>query len=220
MAKAEFYVYVHRRVDTGEVFYVGKGSGPRYKDRRGRNRHWHCVERGRGFVAEIVISGLQEWAAFEIEADLIALYGRNDIGYGPLTNTSDGGEGASGTIFTDAMRAVISNRQRGDGNVSKRSDVRAKLSAAFIGDGNPTKRADVRSKLSQGMLGKKLSAETREKMSQAKRGKVFSPETRAKIAATKMGDKHPLFGKRLDDEYRRKISETLKRKFAEARSQA
>ena len=27
MATAGFYVYEHRRLDTGAVFYVGKGSG-------------------------------------------------------------------------------------------------------------------------------------------------------------------------------------------------
>jgi hypothetical protein len=210
MAEAEFYVYVHRRADTGEVFYVGKGRGNRAWQLAGRNKHWNCIARARGFVVEIVRDGLQEWAAFEHEAELIALYGRKDCGYGPLTNTTDGGEGCSGTIFTSAMREQIARRQLGDWNVSKRADVKEKLSLLFTGPRNPMYKPGISAKVAEKNKGRVHSHEARRNMSEAQKGKVFSEETRKRISMSKMGSKHPLFGKSPSAEYRQKISEALK----------
>ena len=218
MAKAEFYTYVHRRPNTGEVFYVGKGSGQRAWQFRGRSRHWYSIVAKHGFVVEIARGGLQEWAAFEHEQELIALYGRKDCGQGPLVNTTDGGDGPSGTIFSDALRSQISERQRGDCNVSKRADVREKLAASATGDQNPMKSAETQKKVSAANTGKRASEETRKRMSDAHKGKVFSAETRAKIGASRMGEKHHLFGKPFSDEYRRKISEGIKLSYAKKRA--
>jgi hypothetical protein len=40
---SEFYVYLHRRATTGEIFYVGKGSNKRAWTAQGRNRHWQNI---------------------------------------------------------------------------------------------------------------------------------------------------------------------------------
>ena len=50
MASAGFYVYEHLRADTGEVFYVGKGSGHRARCRQGRNPYWRAVANKHGYV--------------------------------------------------------------------------------------------------------------------------------------------------------------------------
>lgn len=71
-----FYVYIHRRKTTGEVFYIGKGRRRRAWSSSGRNKHWGYVAKKHGFTVEIYASNLQEWYAFELEKDLIAYYGR------------------------------------------------------------------------------------------------------------------------------------------------
>lgn len=43
-----FYVYQHTRNDTGEVFYVGKGSGDRLKSNKRRNSHWTRIVAAHG----------------------------------------------------------------------------------------------------------------------------------------------------------------------------
>jgi len=109
----DFYVYIHRKQSNGEVFYVGKGKDKRAWLKSGRTEFWHRVVTKHGLVVEIVLSGLQEWYAFELETDLIALYGRKDLGEGCLINMADGGEGASGVIATDEARAKMSAARMG-----------------------------------------------------------------------------------------------------------
>jgi hypothetical protein len=121
----DYYVYAHRKATTGEVFYVGKGYGNRAGSKRYRNQHWQNVVKKHGFTVEILESGLQEWAAFEIEIAFIALFGRMDLGNGKLVNQSDGGEGASGAIRSLDTRKKL--------QVPKSESHKAALSAAKKG---------------------------------------------------------------------------------------
>lgn len=89
----DFYVYEHRRATTGEVFYVGKGLGRRAFSTKSRSSYWQNIAAKDGLIVNVVQDGLQEWAAFELEQDLIALHGRSDLGLGPLVNMTDGGDG-------------------------------------------------------------------------------------------------------------------------------
>lgn len=88
-----YYVYLHRKKTTGEVFYVGKGSGKRAWDNHGRSDPWRKTVSKHGKIVEILQDNLQEWYAFELEADMISLHGRRDLGSGPLVNLADGGQG-------------------------------------------------------------------------------------------------------------------------------
>ena len=101
----DFYVYLHRKATTGDVFYVGKGQDRRALSHRGRNRHWKNIVAKHGLVVEIVADRLREWYAHELECELIALHGRRDLGYGPLVNMEDGGQGASGRMQTAKRQA-------------------------------------------------------------------------------------------------------------------
>jgi hypothetical protein len=67
---------------------------------------WGNVVKRHGKTVEIVQDGLQEWAAFELERDLIALYGRRDLGLGYLCNNTDGGEGASGHVVSEKTKQL------------------------------------------------------------------------------------------------------------------
>lgn len=98
-----FYVYLHKKATTGEVFYVGKGTNWRAWNRMQRNKFWKRVVEKHGRIVEIVEKDIQEWYAHELEIDLIAYYGRRDQGLGTLVNLTDGGEGSSGYKHTDAV---------------------------------------------------------------------------------------------------------------------
>lgn len=117
----DFYVYLHRKKTTGEVFYVGKGTNNRSRVRNNKSKFWNSIVEKHGYVIEIVESGLQEWYAFELEYNLIAYYGRRDLGRGPLVNLTDGGEGASGSIVSEERKLQVSRRMKGDNhpNASK-----------------------------------------------------------------------------------------------------
>ena len=87
----DFYVYIHKKKTTGEVFYVGKGRKFRAYQRHSRSRFWHSVVNHHGFDVEIVLRDVSESEAYLKEIELIALYGRRDKGLGPLVNLTDGG---------------------------------------------------------------------------------------------------------------------------------
>ena len=68
---SEFYVYVHRRSDTGAVFYVGKGSGYRGLDFRNRSPEWHAARRCTDVLAQVVDHSMNSLQASTLEAALI-----------------------------------------------------------------------------------------------------------------------------------------------------
>lgn len=182
-----FFVYIHRRADTGAVFYVGKGTKkrgmPHHRavDASRRNVYWRRVVARHGFTHEIVHEFEDESLAFQLECDLIAHYGRQCSG-GVLTNMTIGGEGGSG-------RAVS-------------QETRAKMSASASGK---TRSASHRRNLSAAKIGWKPSAEQVAAHSirmsgpaNPNRGRARSDETRSKISASRRGklagSAHPFFG--------------------------
>lgn len=154
-------VYLHRRKDTNEVFYVGIATRKdRPTSKRSRSIFWKGVAKKYGYTVEIFASGISKEKAKEIEIELIAKYGRRDIGEGSLVNLTDGGDGLAN--INDETR-----RKMGAANIGKPSwnkgksmgdEVKAKVSQAKMGCISPRK-------------GVKLSEEQKLKMSKAKMGK-------------------------------------------------
>lgn len=105
---SEFYVYVHRRATDGHVFYVGKGKNDRAWNSSNRSKYWKNIASKHGHQVEIVINGMLEEDAFQLERDLIAFYGRKN-----LANLSDGGDGASGRIVGDNEKRIKSELFKG-----------------------------------------------------------------------------------------------------------
>jgi hypothetical protein len=169
----DFYVYIHRRATTGEVFYVGKGAGDRAHSHFGRGTYWQNIVKKHGVIVEIVQSGLQEWAAFEIERDLIALHGRGDCGYGPLVNLTDGGEGATGHRQTD--EAKMKSRAAATAAWALQSH-RKKVAEAWS---NP----ELKARHAASVRRARATPMLKEKISKSSRGVWSRPEYRERITA-------------------------------------
>lgn len=95
----KYFVYQHIRVDYDTIFYIGIGTQPRngllYERAYtswGRNPSWKGVARFTNYRVEIVAEFDTREEAESLEKLLIAKYGRKDLGLGPLTNRTDGGE--------------------------------------------------------------------------------------------------------------------------------
>lgn len=157
-----YYVYVHKRLTDGSVFYVGQGCKRRAWSRSGRNRHWHRTVAKYGYAVEIIIEGLSQTCALSMERATISFYGREN-----LCNLTDGGDiGPTGLKHSEEVRRAQSERMKGNTNTLGK-----------------TMSEENRAKLSERMRGRVVSEETKAKL----RGKTHTPETRAKIAAANRG---------------------------------
>jgi hypothetical protein len=199
-----FYTYLHRRNDTGEVFYIGKGRGDRATSKSRRNKHWNHIVDKHGRTAEIVAPWPTEAEALDHEKFLIACFRGMGI---PLVNLTDGGDGLCGHVpsqetrakrsashmgkrVPDAVRKKMSEAKRAQWadpvarknmvsamqSCRENSEYRAKISA-----NNRARFSDpeVRKRHSAALCAKLAEPEIRAKLV----GRKHSPETRAKIAS-------------------------------------
>lgn len=177
-----FYTYFHTRNDTGAVFYVGKGKGARAHSNK-RNVLWKRISEKHGHTVHIASRWPTETEAFEHEKFLIACF--KDMGT-PLANMTDGGEGVSGFVLTDAMKSKLSESLRK--GFSEHPERAAKISAALKGRVSPNKGRvasdETRKKISLSNIGRKHTAESLKKMSESQIGRVMSKETKQKMSAS------------------------------------
>ena len=139
-------------VDTGEVFYVGKGSGKRFKSISNRNANFKKIYDEYKCDVRIKCNNLTEAQAFKKEKETIKYYKTKDNCR--LTNLTDGGEGCSGWIPPQIYRdkqSMIHKKQWQDENykekmlkirrdpngVYKSNEFRNKISNLVKGSKNP-----------------------------------------------------------------------------------
>lgn len=175
-----YFVYLHRRLDNGDVFYVGKGTrvsfGRQVQSqayRRAfttnkRNAFWNAVVRKSAYSVELIAEFFREEDALAFEVALIASYARRRAG-GTLCNLTDGGEGVSGLVFS--------------------LDSREKMRLATAGNRHPN-------------WGKKLSAETCRRKSESLRnsehsllGKKLPDWWKARISSAVRGPANVMYGR-------------------------
>ena len=95
-----YYVYAHYKTGEENIpFYIGFGSGNRYKTKSKRNPHWHSIVKKYGFYSKILANELIKADAKALEIQLIGMFGRSDLGKGPLVNKTDGGDQSNGKKF-------------------------------------------------------------------------------------------------------------------------
>lgn len=162
----EFYTYVHIRLDTNKIFYVGKGKGNRYLSFSRRNNHWKNIVNKHGFEAKILCNGLSEKSSFETERSLIAIL--KSVGI-PLSNMTNGGEGPSGMIHSESTKK--------------------KWSLAKIGKKRGSYTKDHCKKISDALKGRKVSDKTKEKISIATKIAMQSIDIKQKMRNAKLGKK-------------------------------
>jgi hypothetical protein len=185
-----FYAYVYRDPSRDmEPFYVGKGKGNRAYQHLMRTGKHPLVQRlqlmkREGVEPDIeIIQAIDEAHAFFLESCLIEMFGRRDLKTGTLHNLTDGGEGTSGAVWSDEVRAKMGAKNKG--KVAS-SETRAKISAVHKGK---AMSSETRAKISISSKGKRKSSEAVAKTAAFHRGKKQSPEHIAKVAAALKGGK-------------------------------
>ena len=118
--KNRFYVYEQYNIETGEIFYVGKGTGRRLKSPNGRNRYFLRYKNKYNCDVRIVKDNLTNDESLELEAELIAKYKKENQ---PLTNLTDGGENPP----------VLSGEKNGMYSKTHTDEVKKKLHDCNIG---------------------------------------------------------------------------------------
>jgi hypothetical protein len=107
-------VYQHKRIDTGEVFYVGIGKNEnRAYSKHSRGKFWKDYTLKYEYEVEITHKDIIWEEACSIEKYLISFYGRRDLGLGSLVNQTDGGEGNNGIIQSDEANKKRSTALKG-----------------------------------------------------------------------------------------------------------
>lgn len=156
----DHYVYIWRDA-SGTPFYVGKGKGRRAGRVYNRTEAFKEIHSQGGCTVEIVDEFIHESQAHAFEVELIARYGRRDLG-GLLVNKTDGGEGVSG--------------------LSPNAETREKISRALTG----RHLSDAhRASISAGGAGVRRSINTRERMSASARNR--SDQHKEKLAGANLG---------------------------------
>jgi hypothetical protein len=171
----KYYTYAYLRIDR-TPYYIGKGSG---------NRAYKVHQKGIQLPKDksriiFLKRNLTEQEAFKHEVYMIAVFGRIDLGTGILHNRTNGGDGASGFIFTEESKLKMSEAQKG--KILSEQHKR---------------------KISESTKGVSKTEETKARMSEAQKGKLFSEESKLKMSEAQKGKKHT-------EETKRKKSESLK----------
>lgn len=99
----KYFVYQLRDPRESEPFYIGKGTSDRPREHfrpcslrevsHKTNKIKSVLNSGLEVLIEMVSVGLTEEEALRREVWCIKLWGRRDLGEGPLTNQTDGGDG-------------------------------------------------------------------------------------------------------------------------------
>jgi hypothetical protein len=163
-----FYAYLWLRED-GTPYYAGKGQGRR------AFRHHECISPPTEQSRILILNRGSEADAFATEMELIANWGRLDIGSGCLRNRTDGGDGSTRYRFPPERREQVSQFMKGNqyakgGHPVFTREAIAQRVATRKREGN------YRAK------GYTLSEEHKENISKSHIGCTHTPETRAKLS--------------------------------------
>ena len=202
--KKEYYVYIYWRLDINEPFYIGKGTGYRWKRLNRDNNHFNNIVKKYPIAVEIVKDNLTEEQALGIECFLINQLVFEE-GYSidiqnnrsknrktqHLVNCTWGGEGTSGlNAFenkTDEEMLEIKEKKKETWN-KKTNEEKEKI--------NKKKgRKGRNSYWNDGTKSNEELDEIRKKIGEKGKQKKCSEETRKKISQASSGENNPMFGK-------------------------
>lgn len=225
-----------------EPLYVGKGTRKRHlthfkaakritklTSKNNTYKNIKLMEIARlGLEPEYIqYTGLTEAGAFSLEKQLIAHFGRRDLGTGILANLTDGGDGISN--ISDETRKRMSDSHKGQmpSNIeqfrnwhknltAEELSAKGRHAASFMDYSTRVSRSgepEVRKKLSDALTGITRSEETLEKMRnaaairEANKSEEDKLRIAAKVSATKKANPTEPFNKKIrsDSDDERKI---------------
>jgi len=199
----EYFVYELWNPLKGEPFYVGKGHGDRpythiqeaqSNTKKGNQHKLNTIRQILRSDSEVdirvVFKSLDENETLDEEIRLIALYGRDDLKTGPLTNLTRGGDGVVGHTHTDAAKKKISEALRNRSRESREG-------AAEKMRGHPG-----------WMTGKTHTESAKLKTSKALKHHYanLSDEERIQISEKNQGEGNPFYGKSHTEESKNAMS--------------
>jgi hypothetical protein len=174
-----YYVYEHRRNDTGAVFYVGKGRARRDAARNNRSAHWNSiVNKAGGYQICRIATDIDEELSHLVEVEAIDKYRRIGL---RLANKTDGGEGSTGAKLSEQTRRRMSESRRGANNPnfgkarpeSVKKVISEKRKGRVAGKDHPrfgmTVSDEMRKRISEKLKGSRLTPEQAAKHSEALR---------------------------------------------------
>lgn len=171
-------VYLHRKKDTNDVFYVGIGKSlKRAYTKNRRSELWNYTYKKHGLIVEITHTDLIWEECCKIEQYLIEFY-RNFYG-GKLCNLTDGGDGILGFKFSKEAK----------------EDRNKKISQSFTEE-RKKYYSEIFSGSKNNFFGKKHSFEARQKISKNQNPRKFLTEShKRKISEANRGENCYYYGK-------------------------
>lgn len=205
-----YYVYEWFNTETGEIFYIGKGTKNRYCQLSGRNQFFLDYYDTHDCESRIIYDKLTEDEAYTKEIEIIAHY-RNHSNF-RLTNVCDGGEGhpfpsgelnpkyGKGNEITGEKNPFYRKRH----NEKTRKILSVKASER-TGEKNPFYQKS-HSESTKQLIANKARIRLSVKENNPMYGKTHSEEAKRKMREANLG-------KEIPKEVREKISRTLKEKY-------
>jgi len=172
---SEFYVYAYLRSKdsltgkSGTPYYIGKGTG-----NRAYVKHYAPLPKDTSNIT-FIKQNLTEQQAHDLEIELIAKYGRKDLGTGILHNRTNGGEGISNPSIATREKLAYAKR-------NESVETRLKRSIAAKNRVRTPLSEETKKRISEANTGKKRSVAAKEKMSQRKKGSLLTDEHKNKIS--------------------------------------
>lgn len=216
MSENIYYVYVYLRArdsivaSAGTPYYVGKG-----KKGRVYAKHNVAVPKDHERI-KFIVENITEDEAFALERQLIAQYGRVDLGTGILRNVTDGGEGTSGWIPSQEYRNNLSIQRLGKSYEERYGEEKAelikeKLSLSVTGEKN-------------GFYGKKHSESVKQLARELREGKTYeeimglelAKKVKIKKSEFMTGREPGNKGKTLEELHSREKAEEIRQKIIDA----
>lgn len=175
MEERRFYIYEYYIKDTNEVFYVGKGTGKRYKEHRRRNKMFLDFYSTHDCDVRIVRDGLTETEAYELEHETIIYYLEN-TDY-RLTNQSTGGDG--GFSFFSKTQAQLDAIERRKGMPINVGENNPMFGKTWHEGKTKEEIKEIYERIANANRGRKASEESRAKMSEGAKNRGMSDEIKA-----------------------------------------
>ncbi len=184
---AYVYIYYDTRKNPAEPIYIGKGQGKRMSFHKTRAKNpalkgkiAKMKELGLEPLIEKVVDNITHEEALKLEMELIAKYGRIDLGTGTLCNLTEGGEGTIGRIPSESTKKLWSEQRKG----------KKQTPAQYEANCNRIISDETKEKQHKANLGKDfLSKEQREAIRLKNLGRTASEETKKLLSEQRKGKK-------------------------------